>query len=92
MDQDNIFRFDIPMEYLMLVHEVDCLQQVADNIGGALLTQGFPRRDDVVQLPVASQLHYRVEVLLVAEVPVVAYDVGVVQEALDLQLSDELHQ
>lgn len=36
MHEDDVFRFDIAMQYLMPMHQVDCLQQIADNVTGAL--------------------------------------------------------
>jgi hypothetical protein len=74
------------------MHNIDGFEEVADNERGTFFGEGFPGGDDVVELPVAPQLHDRVEVVLVAEEPVVLDDVGVVQEVLDLQLPDELHQ
>lgn len=76
----------------MAMHQVDRLQQIADYVRSAFFGEGLAAGDDVVELAVAAELHDRVEVVLVAEVAVIFDDVGVVEEALDLQLADELHQ
>lgn len=92
MHQHDIFWLDISMQNLMPVHKVDRLQKVTDYVAGTLLGQRLPAGDDIVELSIAAQLHNGIEILLIAEETVVLNDVGMVQEALDLQLTDELHQ
>ena len=92
MDKDDVLGLDVAVEYLVAVHESDGVEQVADDEGGGFLGEGLSAGDDVEELSVAAQLHDDVEVLVVAEVAVDLDDVGVVEEALDLQLPHELHQ
>lgn len=54
MDQHYILRLDIAMEYLMAMHQVDRLEEVANDVRGALFGEGFATRDDVVELAVAA--------------------------------------
>ena len=74
------------------MHQTDRIQQIADDEGSALLRQRLASRDNVVELPVAAEFKHRVKVVLICEVAISLGDVGMVQEALDLELSDELHQ
>lgn len=72
------------------MHAVDRLQKVLGDERSGLLCDELLLRYDVVELPVATQLEQRVEVHLVVEETVDIDDVGVVEEGLDLELSDEL--
>ena len=80
------------MENLVFVHAVDGFEQAADDEGGALLGEDGAAEHEIVELPVAAQLHDGVEVLLIAEEPVGLDDVRVGEEGLDFELADELHQ
>ena len=34
MDEDDVFGFDVSVEYLVFVHELYCVEEVADDEGG----------------------------------------------------------
>ena len=90
MHQHYVLRLDVPMQYLLTMHEVNGLQQVPNHKGSGLLTQRVASSNDIIELAVTAQLHYDVELLLIMEIPIDLDDVGVVQEGLDSQLSGEL--
>ena len=92
MDQHDVLRFDISMQNLMPVHEGNGIEKVADDERGALLAEFLAAGNEVVELAVAAELESGVEVVFVGEAAVGFDDVGVVQETLDFELPDELHQ
>ena len=53
-DEHNILGFDIAMQYLVLMHAPDCLEEVLGDEGCCLLGEVLMLGDDVVELPVAS--------------------------------------
>jgi hypothetical protein len=92
MHEHDVFGLDVSMEYLVLVHESNRIQQVADDEGGGFFRESLSSGDDIEELSVAAELHDDVEVLLIAEAAVDLDDVGVVEEALDLQFPQKLHE
>jgi hypothetical protein len=52
----------------------------------------LPSRDDIEELSVASKFEDDIEVFLIAEVSIDLDDVGVVEEALNFEFTDELNQ
>ncbi len=92
MDEDDVLGLDVPVEYLVPVHEADGVEEVADDEGGALLGEGLAGGDDVVELSVGAEFEDGVEVVLVAEEAEGLDDVGVVEEGLDFEFADELDQ
>lgn len=92
MHEHDVLGLDVAVQNLVPVHQPDSVEQVADDEGGGFFGEGLSAGDDVEELSVAAELHDDVEVLVVAEVAVDPDDVGVVEEALDLQLPHELHQ
>lgn len=90
MDQDDVLWLDVAVQHFVLVQVAHCLQQVSHDEGGGLLGEGGSVLHQVVELPVAAHLHDGVDVLFVGEAAVVADDVGVLEESLQLQFAHDL--
>ena len=90
MHKHNILRFDIPMQNLRPMHSSNSLKQIANNKRRTLLTQLIPTRHNIIQLPITTQLKYRIKIFLICKKTKCFYYIRMVQESLDLQLSDEL--
>lgn len=78
MDQNDVLRLDISMKYLRSMHQRHCIQQIADNERSTLLRQGLPSRNDIIELPIASQLKYSIEMLLIGKEAIGLDDIGMV--------------
>ena len=92
MHKDDVFGFDVTMQDTVPMHEGHCFKEIPNDEGSTLLTEFLTVCDDVVKLTIRAQLQDGVERFLISEEAVGLDDVGVVQESLDLQLSDELHE
>jgi hypothetical protein len=74
------------------MHEIHCLEEIADDIRSTFLCKRLSAGNDVIELPVAAEFHDRVEILLVAEISIIFDDIWMIQKTLYLQFSDELNQ
>lgn len=77
MNQNNVLGFDIAMKYFMFVHEGYSIKEVAYDERCALFSEFLSVGDDVIELSIATQFQYGIEVLFVCEVAVSLDDVGV---------------
>ena len=89
-NKNNIFWFDVSVEDFVLVHAFYSLKEVLGNKGSGLLRKIFVLGDNIVELAVRAEFEKSVEVSLIMEKTVNINDVGMIQEGLDLQLSNEL--
>lgn len=53
------------MQDFILMHMMHCLEQVLDDKGCCFLSEVFILRDDIVQLPITTQLHQGIKVHLI---------------------------
>ena len=79
------------MDDFALVHVIQGLEGILkDNFGQILIEFSFfPQKP--VQLPTGAQFHHQVNVPFIAEESVKLDDVGMVEEFLDLDFSDQLN-
>ena len=75
---DNIFRFEIPVDDLVLVHVVKSPAGLTDDISGHVFRDSSSLLQKTVELSWNAQLHRQVYELLIREEAVHLYDVGVV--------------
>lgn len=54
MNENDVFRFDVTMQYLVFVHQVDGIKEVADDEGSRLLRESGSIWYDVEQLAVGA--------------------------------------
>ena len=88
---DNVFRFEVPVDDLVLVHVVKSPAGLTDYVSGHVFRDSSSLLQKTIELSGNAQLHSQVYKLLVREETVHLYDVGVVQEHLDLDLPQQLH-
>ena len=54
MNENDVFRFDVTMQYLVLVHQIDSIKKVTDDEGSRLLRKCGSIWYDVKQLAVRA--------------------------------------
>ena len=91
MNQNYIFRFDIPMQNFIFVHKLQSVKQIANDKGGSFLRKRRPIGDDIKKLTIAAQLQHNIDVIFVVEVPQHFDYVWMVEKDLNFQLSNKLH-
>lgn len=70
MDQYDILRFDISVQYFIFMHKLQSIKQITDNEGGSFFRKSWPVGDDIEQLAITSELKYNINILLVMEISV----------------------
>lgn len=74
----------------MLVHIAHCFEEVGDNKRRALFGECTAVFHMVIELPIAADLHQSVEIVFICERAVIFDDVWMIQESLDLHLTNDL--
>lgn len=92
MNKHNIFRFNVSVQDFTGVQSADGVKKVPDDESSALLWKFLALGNDVIELPIAAELHDDEEVLRVMEESIVFDNVGVVAVRLYLQLADKLRE
>lgn len=87
---DDVLWLNVAMDDTEAVQIFHSLAELANHKGDRSLAQLLLLLDDLVQLPLRSQLQYQVNVVFVVEEPIQPDNIRVVQTRLDLQLPDEL--
>jgi hypothetical protein len=90
MNQNNVFRFYISMQDLILMHLTNSIKHIPNNKGSSLLRKSLPPWNQIKQLPTATKLQDNIKILLIAEETIDTNDTGMTQKALNLQLSNKL--
>jgi hypothetical protein len=88
--QHDVLRLDVTVDNPQRMDLVDRLADLLHNMRDLGLRHGLTTLELVVQLPARAHLQNDIDIVLVREVTVHLDDVGVVQELLYLQLTDEL--
>lgn len=92
VDNDHIFGFNVPMDDVVRMEVGDCREQPSHDDGCALLRELVVDHLPV-QLSIAAQFLHQVNVLAIVEHFVETDDIGVLDVAQDLNLSQQLcHQ
>ena len=78
------------MDDLVFMHVVKGPAGLTDDVSGHIFRDSSSLLQKAIELSGNAQLHRQVDELLVREKAVHLYDVGVVQEHLDLDLSQQL--
>ena len=84
MNQNNVLRFDIPVQYLGFMHCRDSLKKITNNKRSAFLTQLITTRHNVIELPITSQLQYGIEVLFISKKTISLYYIRMIKKSLNL--------
>ena len=80
------------MKYFLLVHAVNCLEQVFNYKGCGFLGEIFMVRNQVVELAIWPELLKCIEVCLIMKKTINIDDIWMIQEDLDFKFSDKLLQ
>jgi hypothetical protein len=76
MDQNNVFRLDVPVEDFLLMNVTDGIQKIPDNERSGFLGKSLAIFDDIVKLASFPELQNGVKVILVVEEAVDPGDIG----------------
>lgn len=81
---EDVLRLDVPVDDVLLVHVLDCLGDLLNDLPDFLLTVcSLPFLKVFKQIVAQAGLQQEVHILVVHEEVVEAHDVGVVEVALD---------
>ena len=93
--EQYVFRFDVPVDDIAIVHEFYGVADLPRDAPDPLLSEAALLLEAVVDIPAAAEFQHQVEVVLICEEGVQLHDIRMVQVTLDLylsyQLADELH-
>lgn len=78
MHKYDVLRLYVSMQDLVFVHQANCVKKVPNYERSTILRQSLSCRYDVVELPIASQLEYSIEVFLISEVSVSFDDIWMI--------------
>jgi len=87
---DDVLELQVSMNNPLPVEVLCGVADLQDDLLGFSLGKAFALLNGVVELTVTAQFQQEVDVLLVGEVTVHTGDVEVMQEALNLELTDDL--
>lgn len=90
MAKYNIFQFNVPVNYFMLVHVFDSLSDLSNHDGGGLLREGFLFGQEIIEVAVGGEFKQKIDVGLVAEEIIELDKVGMIEIGLEFDFADEL--
>ena len=88
--QQDVLGFDIPVDDVAVVHELDCVAHLPHHVLNSFLLEAALLSQGGVHVSTAAGLQDEVEMVIVAETGVQLHDVWVVQVALDLYFPHQL--
>lgn len=87
---EDIFWFDIPVDDVTVVHKLDGVAHLFENIASFFFWESSLFLKIAVDVATAAQLEDEVEIFLISEVRVELDDVRMVQKTLDFYLPNQL--
>lgn len=88
--EKNVFRFDVSVNDIVVMHKLNCMAHLLNDVLHSLFRKTAFLAHRCVDVASTARFEDEVEMVLVAEEGVKLGDIGVIEKALDFDLSDQL--